>query len=177
LKVYVSGKGTLMDALRKELEDSEWQLSESIEDAGLIVSSEILEILSSNQRIVDLYPIKEKSIPFYKEESIRFASIFPVFHGEFAYSEFYVVEKVSDEAIENFLDFLRKLGVVLKDVLWDDYVKLLDRSCAVFYLGSAFRDPLFDRSRFSSSFLGGREGIVSETGERSHCKPQRRKYS
>ncbi|ACB09146.1 MAG: Prephenate dehydratase [Thermotoga sp. 47_83] len=141
MKVYVSGKGTLMDALRKELEDSEWQLSESIEDAGLIVSSEILEILSSNQRIVDLYPIKEKSIPFYKEESIRFASIFPVFHGEFAYSEFYVVEKVSDEAIENFLDFLRKLGVVLKDVLWDDYVKLLDRSCAVFYLGSAFRDP------------------------------------
>lgn len=79
MKVYVSGKGTLMDALRKELEDSEWQLSESIEDAGLIVSSEILEILSSNQRIVDLYPIKEKSIPFYKEESIRLQASFRSF--------------------------------------------------------------------------------------------------
>jgi len=111
LRVYIYGKGPLADAVRREIINAGWELTDSMFEACLVVSEKLLEADLSEKAVVDLYPFKDKSVPFYKEKSVPFVSVFPVFYREFAFSEFYVLEKSEDERITEFLDFLRDLGV------------------------------------------------------------------
>jgi chorismate mutase/prephenate dehydratase len=158
LKVHIRGKGPLTESLKKELIGTVWELTDSILQAELVVSEDLLDVDLSGKAVVDLYPFKDKSVAFYRERSVPFVSIFPVFYKEFAFSEFYVLEKSEDERITTFLDFLKNLGIILKDVSWGEYKEILEKYSVFLFLARALKDSFL--MGYASHLLNWRE----ETG-------------
>ncbi|MCD6551696.1 MAG: prephenate dehydratase [Thermotoga sp.] len=157
MRVYIYGKGPLADAVRREIINAGWELTDSMFEACLVVSEKLLEADLSEKAVVDLYPFKDKSVPFYKEKSVPFVSVFPVFYREFAFSEFYVLEKSEDERITEFLDFLRDLGVTLKSVSWSEYKKILEKYSVILFLARALNDSFL--MGYASHLLNWREEV------------------
>ena len=157
MRVYIYGKGPLVDAVRREIINAGWELTDSMFEACLVVSEKLLEADLSEKAVVDLYPFKDKSVPFYKEKSVPFVSVFPVFYREFAFSEFYVLEKSEDERITEFLDFLRDLGVNLKSVSWSEYKKILEKYSVILFLARALNDSFL--MGYASHLLNWREEV------------------
>ncbi|WP_296906192.1 prephenate dehydratase [Thermotoga sp.] len=155
--MYIYGKGPLADAVRREIINAGWELTDSMFEACLVVSEKLLEADLSEKAVVDLYPFKDKSVPFYKEKSVPFVSVFPVFYREFAFSEFYVLEKSEDERITEFLDFLRDLGVTLKSVSWSEYKKILEKYSVILFLARALNDSFL--MGYASHLLNWREEV------------------
>ncbi|PLV58787.1 prephenate dehydratase [Thermotoga sp. KOL6] len=142
MRVYVHGEGNLVNALMKIFEDVGWELADSIDEAQIVVAKDLLEGDCFEKPLIDLYPLKKKSTYLYKDRINSFTSIFPVFYGEFAFSEFYILEEGDDDYTKAFLDLMANLGVILKRISWSEYVDIFNKYCSVLLLAKVFKDPL-----------------------------------